>query len=278
MNGFVKRSLQCVRPSLERLEARALLSVSASLAPHGSVPGIVARVSLPRIPFGGPGASYILSAIAGGAGHEWVALLDAEKGGISAQVIGGSVEYKVRGLVAESPPYLLPTYNGRAHDRVAPLAAGAVVLKHNRIELAALMRGPFTNFSGTDYVVWGINRGEGTSLAPILPSEPWVQADALVTIAVGTNGSTYSGTITDRTTGVTVPIDPRNIQVEGPVVRVLLGASQLPSRGWAVPSYRFALWTIDPLGKSPLGMLASIVPQQQMIPIGVETGVNPTMS
>jgi hypothetical protein len=194
------------------------------------------------------------------------------------QVIGGSIEYRVNGLAAEKPPYLLRSYNGRAHDRVAPLAVGAVALKHNLIELAAIMRGPFTKFNGTDYVVWGINRGSGGSLPAILPSEPWVAADALVTVAVGPNGASYSGTITDRTTGATQAIDPRNIQVKGPVVRVLLDASQLPSKGWTVNRYQFVVWTTDPLGTSPIGSLASIVPQDQMIPIGVEVGVNPTMS
>ncbi len=278
MNGLPKRSPQRAKPGLETLETRALLSASGAMRDHFPVPAMHALVSLPKIPSGGPGASYIVSAIAGGAGHEWVVLLDAEKRGIAVQPIGGSVEYRVNGMAAESPPYLLRTYDGRAHDRVAPVAVGAVVLKHNFIELAAIMRGPYTNFSGTDYVDWGINRGSGGSLPAILPSEPWIAADAVVTVAVGTNGATYSGTITDRTTGATQAIDPRDIQVKGPVVRVLLNASQLPSKGWPVNRYRFVVWTTDPLGTPPLGVLASIVPQDQMIPIGVETSVNPTMS
>jgi len=266
-----------MRPSVEGLEARALLSGGLS-ARHVSIAAIAEHRSLLKLPTGGPGAPYILNAIAGGAGHEWVQLLTAEKRSIVHQAIGGSVEYRVRGMAAEVPPYLLRSYNGRAHDRVAPLAVGVAALKHNFIELAAIMRGPFTKFNGIDYVTWGINRGSGGSLAPILPSEPWVAADALVTVAVGTNGTIYSGTITDRTTGVTVAIDPRNIQVKGPVVRVLLSTSQLPSKGWTVDRYQFAVWTTDPRGTGPLGSLASVVPQQQMLPIGVEAGANPTMS
>src|SRR5262249_26196974 len=106
--------------------------------------------------------------------------------------------------------------------------------------------------------------------------EPWITADALVTIAVGPNGSTYSGTITDRVTGATQTLDPSRIRVEGPVLRVLLNVSQLPSEGLPLSRYRFAVWTATALNPT-LPELASVVPQNGMIPIGVETNVKPTM-
>jgi hypothetical protein len=216
--------------------------------------------------------------MAGGAGYEWFKLLESEKGRIVAQPFGaGHIEYRAPGLVAEAPPYLLARYRGRAHDRVAPMVAGAVALKKAQIELAAIMRGPFTNFNGTDYIVFGINRGAGGSLAPAVPSEPWIKADAVVTVAVGPNGASYSATLTDRTTGTTVAINPRNVQVAGPVVRVLLDASQLPSEGWPSTAYQFIMWSESSPSATPT-VLAGTAPRQQMLPIGVEQTVSPTMS
>ena len=167
-----------------------------------------------------------------------------------------------------------------AHDgflQFAPMVAGAVVLKNHQIELVAIMRGPFTNFNGTDYLVFGINRGDGPNLPPVLPSEPWITADAVVTLTIGTNGTTYSGTITDRTTGATQAINVKNIEVKGPVVRVLLSESQLPSEGLPVSKYQFAFWSESQLNPS-ISELAAFVPRtQRMLPIGVETGISPTI-
>jgi hypothetical protein len=277
MNRIQKRQRKHTRPSLEPLEGRALLSAGRAILHHSAVPAVAERFALPKIPSSGPGLPYILRAMQGGAGAEWIALLKGDLGHITMQRFGADVEYRSIGLAAEKPPYLLASYRGRAHDRVAPMVAGAVVLKNDQIELGAIMRGPFTNYNGTDYVVFGINRGAGGSLSPVLPSEPWITADAVVTLAIGPNGASYSGTITDRTTGAVSVIDPRNIQVEGPVVRVLLNGRQLPSQGWSVSAYKFVLWTESQLNPS-LPELASIVPRQTMIPIGVETNVSPTMS
>jgi hypothetical protein len=251
---------------------------------HLAYPAAITRASLPGIPGGGPGLPFILNAIEGGAGHEWIELLQRELGTIKsatfpvdADDVHPGVEYRVNGLVAEMPPYLLRSYNGRAHDRVAPNVVGAVVLKNHLIELGAIMRGPFTNFNGTDYLVFAINRGAGARLSPALPSEPWITADALATLTIGPNGTTYSGTITDRTTGVTETINPRDIHVEGPVVRVLLSESQLQPEGWPVGKYRFAFWTESQLDPS-ISELAAFVPRtRMMLPIGVETNVNSTM-
>lgn len=263
-------------PSFERLESRALLNAAGLKPPHSPAAALVAQHPVTKIVTNPGAVQAIIRAIYGGAGHEWVALVESEKGRITTERVGSTVELSAPGGVVEVPPYLLPTYTGNVHDRVAPQAAGAVVLKKNQIELAAIMRGPFTNYDGTDYVVFGINRGAGNSLTPILPGTPWIKADALVTLAIGPNGSTYSGTITNRITGATQTINPRNIQVEASVVRVLLSPGQLPSEGLSLGHYQFAVWTETQLNPS-IGELASIVPQTRMIPIGVETNVSPTM-
>ena len=253
-----------------------MLSAGGLKPPHSAAAALVAHQPVTKIVTNPGAVQAIIRAIFGGAGHEWVALVESEKGHITTEHVGSTIELSAPGGVVEVPPYLLPTYTGGVHDRVAPQAAGAVVLKKNQIELAGVMRGPFTNYVGTDYVVFGINRGAGSSLPPILPSEPWIKADVLVTLAIGPDGSTYSGTITNRITGATQAIDPRNIQVEASVVRVLLNPGQLPSEGLSLHNYQFAVWTETQLNPS-IGELASIVPQTRMIPIGVETNVSPTM-
>lgn len=259
---------------VESLEGRALLSGPAAELPGARAAAVIDRLKLPTA-FNAAGERAILTAYFGGAGHEWIAMLDKDMRSVKVQKFGSTIQYTANGLVAEEPPYLLSTYTGDVHDRVAPSVAGAVVLKKKQIELGVIMRGPFTNYNGTDYVTFGLNRGAGGSLSPVLPSEPEITADALVTVAVGPNGSTYSGTITDRVTGATQAINPSDIQVQGPVLRLLLGASQLPSEGFALSKYRFAVWTATSPNPT-LPELASVVPQSGMIPIGVETNVSPT--
>ncbi len=252
------------------------MSAPPARPPHGSVHSITTGEARPAIVVNPIAEQAIIRAILGGAGHEWITLLNSDRSAIKVERFGTTLQFSAKGLVAEEPPYLLPSYSGSVVDRVTLSVAAAVVLKKHQIELGAIMRGPFTHYDGTDYVVFGIDRGEGGSLPPILPSEPWVTADAIVTIAVGPNGSTYSGTVTDRLTGVTQTIDPRNIQVRASVVRVLLGGSQLPSQGKPLAKYRFAAWAESQLNPS-ISQLASIAPQDGMLPIGVESTVAPTM-
>jgi hypothetical protein len=277
VSGSARIRARNVNPSVESLEARALLSAGVLEPPHPVSQSIVKAAHVPKILINSGAEQAIIRALSGGMGHEWTALLLREKPSIRVEPVGGaSLEFTARGLVAEDPPYLLSGYTGVFHDRVAIQAAGALVLKRNQIELGAIMRGPFTNADGTDYVVFGINRGAGATLPPILPSAPWITADALVTITVGPNGSTYSGTLTDRITGVTQTIDPADIQVVASVVRVLLQPSQLPSEGLPLSRYHFAVWTEDQLDLAT-GDLASIAPRNEMLPIGVETNMSPTM-
>jgi hypothetical protein len=262
--------------TMESLEGRALLSGTAAGLSHDRAAAEISGLNLPSS-FNAAGEKAILTAYFGGAGHEWIAMVLKDMRSVRTQFIGTSLQYTAPGMVAEEPPYLLSTYTGDVHDRVAPSVAGMVALKKQQIELGVIMRGPFTNYNGTDYVTFGINRGAGGSLSAVVPSEPWIQADALVTIAVGPNGSTYSGTITDRTTGQTQAISPNQILVDGPTLRVLLNASQLPSEGLTLKKYTFAVWTATEPNPT-LRELASVVPQNEMIPIGIETNVKPTMS
>jgi hypothetical protein len=95
-------------------------------------------------------------------------------------------------------------------------------------------------------------------------------------VTVGPYGQTHSATITDLTTGATQPISSSMIRVAGPTVRILLNASQLPSVGFALKQYTFAVWAAtEP--NAPIQDVGSFVPEDSMVPIGVETNVRPTL-
>ncbi len=95
-------------------------------------------------------------------------------------------------------------------------------------------------------------------------------------MTVGPYGQNNSATITDLTTGSTQTISSPVIRVAGPTVRILLNASQLPSEGFALKHYTFAVWAaLEP--NAPFQDVGSFVPEDSMIPIGVEPNVNPTL-
>ncbi len=128
---------------------------------------------------------------------------------------------------------------------------------------------------GTTYIVFALNRGAGARLGPRFPARPGITPDALVTVTVGPYGRSNSATITDLTTGMSQPLNPSVIQVAGPVVRLLVPTSELPSEGFPLKKYTFAVWAaIDPNGG--FSSVGSFVPEDSMIPIGVLTNVKPT--
>ena len=64
-------------------------------------------------------------------------------------------------------------------DQLLPTAVGALVLKHNVLELGAIMRGPFHD-PNTSYYVFTINRGAGSKLGPTFSARPGITPDALI--------------------------------------------------------------------------------------------------
>ncbi len=151
-----------------------------------------------------------------------------------------------------------------------------MLLKGKKIELGAIARGPFTTTPFTTYVVFAINRGEGSQIGPAFASRPGITPDALVTVAVGPNGQNNSATITDLTTGTTLPISAPTISVAGPTMRILLSQSLLPSKGFAIKNYQFAVWT-ESEPNAPIQDVGSFIPEDSMDPIGVETNVSATV-
>jgi len=261
----------------EALECRALLSVSGIRAPRVSGAALLARVDAPKITDASPGQTAILNAIFGGAGHEFVTLAQHEVHNISSVVngfrTGAIIQYTVAGLVFKTTNWQTG-YTGFRHDPLSLTVGGGVLLKGKKIELAAIVRGPFTTYPGTTYIVFAINRGAGSKLGPAFASRPGITPDALVTVTVGPFGQSNSATITDLTTGSTQPLNPPEIQVAGPVVRLLVSTSQLPSKGLPVSKYQFVVWTETQLdaGYQDVG---SFAPEGSMIPLGVETNIKP---
>jgi len=261
----------------DALEGRALLSVSGIRAPRELGAAVLARVHAPKITDASPGQTAILSAIFGGAGHEFVTLAEKEVHNIGSVVSGfrsgAIIQYTVAGLVFKTTNWQ-SGYTGFPHDPLSLTVGGGVLLKGKKIELAAIVRGPFTTYPGTTYIVFAINRGAGARLGPAFAGRPGITPDALVTVTVGPYGQGNSATITDLTTGTTQPLNPPEIQVAGPVVRLLISTSQLPSEGLPVSKYQFAVWTETQLD-APYQDVGSFAPENGMIPLGVETNVNP---
>jgi hypothetical protein len=262
---------------VESLEGRALMSGMAIEASHPSHAAILARVHIPKISFPSAGKNAVLNAIFGGAGHEWVTLAEKEVPNILSVVSGfesGAItQFTAPGLVFKTPNWQTG-YTGFLHDVEAGTIAGAVLLKHKEIELASIQRGPFSTTPFPTYVVFAINRGAGARPGPVFPLRPALTPDALVTVEVGPDGQGNSATVTDLTTGTTVPLAPQLIQVKGPVVRVLVSAKQLPSEGFALKNYKFAVYP-QLVANGTYAQTGSFLPENSMIPIGVETNVAP---
>jgi hypothetical protein len=262
----------------ESLEGRALMSVGARTAGGFAHAAVLDRSDLARPSFSSAGESAVLNAIFGGAGHEFVTLALREVHNVGAVVTGFETgkltQLTVPGLTVKSPPNLQPLYTGLPHDPLALNVAGAVLLKHKTIELAAILRGPFTTYPGTTYIVFALNRGAGGRLGPVYASRPGITPDALVTVEVGPYGKSNSASITDLTTGATQSINPALISVAGPTVRLLVSASQLPSEGFSLSKYSFAVWT-ETQPNATISQVGSFIPEDSMAPIGVLTSVSP---
>jgi hypothetical protein len=261
---------------VESLEGRALLSGAGVARPHGHEAAILAR---PQISFNRAGETAILNALLGGAGHEFVALalrevrnpLAVSKGFANHTI----TQFTVPGVVVKQIN-LQSGYAGLPHDILALNIGGAVALKHKKIELGAIVRGPFTTTPFGTNIVFAINRGAGGRLGPYYPGRPGITPDALVTVSVGPNGKGNSASITDLTTGATQPINSPEISVKGPTVRILLNSSQFPSEGFKLKHYTFAVWTATQ-PNAPIQDVGSFVPEDSMIPIGIETNASATM-
>lgn len=264
---------------VESLEGRALLSGLGIDRPHGDGSAILARLRAPKFSFNSAGESAIINALIGGAGHEFVALAQKEVKNPLGVATGFSnhtiTQYTVKGIVVKQIN-LQGGYTGQPHDALALNIGGATVLKGRKIELGAIVRGPFTTTPFPTSIVFAINRGAGQRLGPYFPARPGITPDALVTVTVGPNGQGNSATFTDLTNGTTQAIASPVISVAGPTVRILLNTSQLPSEGSSLKHYTFAVWS-ETQPNAPFQDVGSFVPEDSMIPIGVETNVRSTI-
>jgi hypothetical protein len=266
-------------PGVEALEGRALLSGIGVERPHDAGAAFLARLHVPKLSYPAAGRDAVINALLGGAGSEFVKLaLQEVKNplGVVAGFSNGTItQYTVPGIVVKQIN-LQSEYTGLPHDPLALNIGGAVVLKGKKIELGAIVRGPFTTYPGTTEIVFAINRGAGQRLGPYYPSRPGITPDALVTVTVGPFGQNNSATFTDLTSGMTQPINEPVISVRGPTVRILLDESQLPSEGFKLKQYTFAVWTATQ-PNAPIQDVGSFVPEDSMVPIGIETNARPTL-
>jgi hypothetical protein len=265
--------------AIEQLEGRILLSNTAIDPPRPHARAHFARVEHTQIVISPGGEKPILNAYFGGAGHEFVLLAQRDVKNpfsvISGFETGTLTQYSAGGLVVKIPN-LQSGYTGPPHDPLSLNIGGAVLLKGKTIELACIVRGPFTTYPRATNIVFALDRGAGGRLGPVFAGRPGITPDALVTVTVGPYGHANSATITDLTTGVIVPLASPVIRVNGPVVRVVVPTSALPSEGFPVNKYKFAVWAAVPQ-TSDFQSVGSFVPEDGMIPIGVLTNVRPTI-
>jgi hypothetical protein len=223
------------------------------------------------------GSAAVLNAIFGGMGSEFIKLIQSEVrnvGSVLSRFMSGKLsQYSIAGLTVKTPT-VQPQFTGQPYDQLLPTAAGAVVLKHNVLELGAIMRGPFRD-PNTSYYVFALNRGAGSTLGPTFAARPGITPDTLVTLTVGPFGSTATGTITDLANHTTQTIASSSIKIVGPTVRVFLNTSQFPSTGLPIQKYKFAFWTQTQLGDD-ITTVADFAPEASMIPIGVLKNVAAT--
>jgi hypothetical protein len=266
----------CTALQVESLEGKLLMSQMALERPHNEAAAVVAQRQLPKFSYPASGASAVMNAIFGGAGHEFVTLALKEVHnvvGIASQFEAGTrTQFTAPGLVFKTANWQ-SGYTGFPHDPQSLTVAGAILLKRKEIELGAIVRGPFVSYPGTTYVVFALNRGAGARLGPVFPERPGITPDALVTVTVRPYGINNSATLTDLTTGTTVPINVP-IQVAGPVVRLLVPTSMLPSEGLPISKYRFAVYN-QLVANGTYAQTGSFAPEDSMVPIGVETNIAP---
>jgi hypothetical protein len=263
----------------DRLEGRVLSSATIISGPRMARTALFARIPARNVSDASPGETAILAAINGGAGHEFASLIRKQASfskimAITAGFSSGAItEYRVVGA-AFKIANLQPAYAGLPHDPLSLTVGGGVLLKGRKIELGMIVRGPFTTYPRATYIVFAIDRGTGARVGPTFASRPGITPDALVTVKVGPYGQGNSAVITDLTTGMTQSLRPPAIRVEGPVLRILVPASQLPTKGLPISKYRFAIWSqLEPAGG--IENVGSFLPEATMIPIGVETNVRP---
>ena len=244
-------------PAVEALEGRALLSVA--------VLGVRPAAAIVANQDDGSGRDAILSALRGGPGSEFVTLIRRQvpnfRRVIAEFASGARTEISVRGAAAKVPQFR-PGYTGPRIDQLNPTVAGAVQLNRRRLELGAIVRGPIDLPTSSTYV-WGINRG---GAAPIGPFEglPDIRFDAVVAVTRDATGIT--GSVRDLNTGTVTPLQPSDIRIQGPTIRVLLNPALLPSTGPPLRSFRFAFWTQS--GPGGLETIGGFVPSTASIPIG----------
>jgi hypothetical protein len=266
-----------LRPTVESLEGRALLSGAAHALPRVAHSVMISQVHSSGIKTSSAGSAAVMNAIFGGMGSEFIKLIQREVknlGSVLSHFMSGRLsQYSVPGLTVKTPT-VQPQFIGQPYDQLLPTAAGALVLKGNVVELGAIMRGPFHD-PNTSYYVFALNRGAGASLGPTFSARPAITPDALVTLTVGPFGSSATGTITDLANHTTQTIAPSSIKIIGPTVRVFLNTSQFPSTGLPLPKYKFAFWTQTQLA-GDITTVADFAPESTMIPIGVEKNVAAT--
>jgi hypothetical protein len=254
--------------NVEALESRQVLSHVPSPAGLFASHLEPARMAALRVNTAdGSGAAAILNALRGGVGSEFTTLVRRGVPNLNSVIrqftLGTRSEISVKGFAAKIP-HFQPGYAGPQLDQFNPTAAGAVILKDGRLELAAIMRGPIDLPIATTYS-WGIDRG-GSASDPQTYGMPGLRYNSIVSVT--RDGSTLTASIKDLNNGTVTALDPSSVKIQGPTIRVYLSnpSSLLPSTGAPITKYNFAFWTSS--GDQGISSIGGSVPGTHSIQIG----------
>jgi hypothetical protein len=172
-------------------------------------------------------------------------------------ILGAAVALAAAPALAVTDPVgdFLPTHNGVNATDIDIVAAEVFRLGVFGFGFAAELAGPTGTTPGASYV-WGVDRGAGVAglFAGVPPVGPGVTFDAVVVIrADGTGAVTAFNEVGPPTV---TALDPIGIAVGGNFVAALVDYALLPSRGFALPDYRFNLWTRSGGGNAGIADLA----------------------
>ncbi len=130
-----------LRPMVEPLEGRALLSGAAHALTRVAHPVMISQVHSSGIKSSSAGSAAVMNAIFGGMGSEYIKLIQHEVknlGAVLSSFMGGRLrQYSIPGLTVKTP-VVQPEFHGQPYDQLLPTAAGAMVLKSNVVELGAI--------------------------------------------------------------------------------------------------------------------------------------------
>jgi hypothetical protein len=263
-----ERNRREYRPTVhDSLESRVVLSAARpSLA--SVVASAVGGAHSTAIPDVGPGdIGRILRAIRGGAGAEIVTALRRQGVNplsIVGRFLSGQREVVYKGFAAKVP-LSNPEFDGALWDQLNANITSAIFTNRG-LSLSAMMRGPIDAPVYAQYV-WAFDRGaRSPALIQPFASRPSIQFDVAVVVTRQADG-VVTAEVRDYVSGLTTPLDPATVRMDGPVVRLVVDPSLLPRQSLAQNKFR-ATFFVRTADDFQFSHVASVLPEMRSFTVG----------